>query len=185
MSGWYVNTILRNSSKIRSDLYKESVQQTLFRHGTKDIMSLIYQLETDGLNVEDEFLMGIILAPPIDAGPESDDSAYDDLLSIEMTVKKLVKEGVLKEEELLALNALANGNSIREIAAKLKVVYLSAWQLVNDACSKIAFCLGDHFTDDGFIVYMINKYHLDAKDGIILDSLMHRNYAISRKEYNV
>jgi hypothetical protein len=185
MSGWYVNTILKNSARIRSGLYRESVQESFFQHTNKDVMGLIYQLSDDSLPVSDEVMLNIILTQDESMSTMESNDLYDDLLSIEMTVNRLNREHMFRGLEAKALVLLSTGRTIREIATALEISFLSAWQTVSEACSKVAFCLGDHFTDDGFIVYMIKKYNLDAKDGITLNSLMHRNYVSNRKEIDV
>lgn len=115
------------------------------------------------------------------------DNLYDDLLSVEMAIKRLKKENSLTKLESRILELLPSNVTNKQMA---KILHVSnEWLLektIEDACSKIAFCLGDHFTDDGFISYMIKKYNLKLQDGLIIDTLIHKNYHINdRKVTNV
>jgi hypothetical protein len=181
MSGWYVNTILRESAKIRTGLRsgKESIQELLFQTGTNDIASIMIRLSEETVNLSEVSTLGIFLLPEGGGLFSENEDAYDDLLSIEMTIKKLSKENALTQSEIVVLRLLEDNLPISEIAEFIKVEAHAAKRIVDSACSKVSFCLGDHFTDDGFIVYMIKKYNLDVKDGLILDSLIHKNYTVN------
>lgn len=115
----------------------------------------------------------------------SEDDLYDDLLSVETTIKTLARERVLSPHEIAILRLLPLQKPIYAIAKILKMHKQTVDILLESACSKVSFCLGDHFTDDGFIAYMIRKYNLKLQDGLIIDSLIHKNYRVNRKVLNV
>jgi DNA-binding CsgD family transcriptional regulator len=181
MSGWYVNTILRESARIRTGLRrgKESIQELLFQTGKNDLSGILIHLSEETINMEEISTLGIFLLPEGGGIFSESEDAYDDLLSIEMTISKLIREKALTPAEISALELLKDNLSITEIARLLDLEVHTMKKVIDSACSKVAFCLGDHFTDDGFIVYMIKKYNLEVKDGLILDSLIHKNYTVS------
>jgi hypothetical protein len=95
---------------------------------------------------------------------ELDDDLYSDLLSVEMMINKLYKSKQLTEREINIINGLRMGISFRNLEKELKLSRHRIYIIFREVCTKIAFYLGEHFTDDGYVEYMTFKYCLDDED---------------------
>ncbi len=95
---------------------------------------------------------------------ELDDDLYSDMLSVEMAIDDLCKKGLLKKRELEVINRLRMGISFRNTSKDLKMYLSGVYSIFREVCTKIAFYLGDHFTDEGYVEYMSYKYCLSDED---------------------
>lgn len=85
---------------------------------------------------------------------------YMDLLSVEKTVKKLSESGLINPFDIKIVNLLESGLSIEEVADKLKVARPTITKKFSAVCNRIAFILGDNFSDSGYLNYLADKYNL-------------------------
>ena len=85
---------------------------------------------------------------------------YMDLLSVEKTLKDLNDRGLLRLFDKKVVEALVSGMTIEEAAEKLGVARPTITKKFSAICDRIAFLLGDNFSDDGYIEYLKEKYNL-------------------------
>ena len=92
-----------------------------------------------------------------------DSDTYCDLLSVEMELSRLIKKGLISGLDLQVLNSVLAGTPFSVIGAELNLgsKRLSVNGIFKKICSRIAFVLGEHFTNDGYINYLQNKYDLN------------------------
>jgi hypothetical protein len=95
---------------------------------------------------------------------ELDDDLYSDVLSVEMAIDSLYEKGLLNKRELEIINRLRMGISFRNIEKDLKLSRPRIYHIFREICTKIAFYLGEHFTNEGYIEYMSYKYSLTDED---------------------
>lgn len=93
-----------------------------------------------------------------------EEDQYLDLLSVEMKIKELSDCKVLDEQEIFILDMVKKGNSFKYLEGKLSLSRPTIYKIFREACTKIAFSLGDYFSDDGYLDYIRNKYHLQDED---------------------
>ena len=95
-----------------------------------------------------------------------DSDTYCDLLSVEMELSRLIKKGLISGLDLQVLNSILGGTPFSVIGAELNLgsKRLSVYGIFKKICSRIAFVLGEHFTNDGYINYLQNKYDLNQDD---------------------
>jgi hypothetical protein len=95
---------------------------------------------------------------------ELDDDLYSDLLSVEMAIEKLYKINLINKRELEIINRLKMGISFRNIEKDLKLSRPRIYHIFREVCTKVAFYLGEHFTNEGYVEYMSFKYSLTDED---------------------
>jgi len=97
---------------------------------------------------------------------QTDTDEYADLLSIEMAISTLYESKILSEKEVLILNFIEAGASVDDIVLKMPLSKMTIYNLVKSAGNKIAFYLGDHFTDYGFLDNLSTKFSQDDMEKI-------------------
>ena len=97
----------------------------------------------------------------IDCGLDSD--SYLDWLTVSYTFLNLSNQFLITQDEQDVFNYIKNGTPFLKIANNLHLSIPTINKIFNSVCSKIAFVLGEHFTDEGFISYMIEKYKFTQK----------------------
>ena len=90
-----------------------------------------------------------------------DDDNYNDLLSVEMAIERLKELGLISDFELDVLSLVSSGATFNYITKTLSITNPTLRKIFKKLCDKIAFYLGDYFTDDGYIDYMQKKYNLN------------------------
>lgn len=132
MSSWYVERLLLDRHSIRSRLFESSDRN-------------VFADEKTSATTKDAF---------------SDDT-YLDLLDVESKIEDLVRKGLLNSTEIRVLKLILDGNSISDIVNITKMSNRMVSTTYKRVCGKIAFHLGDHFTNEGYISYMTEKYSLN------------------------
>lgn len=89
--------------------------------------------------------------------------AYDDLLTVEIEIEKLVKLGIIDEIELKILNKVIESESFMAVAKDLKLSHITVSRYFHKTCNKISFYLGNQFTNMGYIEYLKDKYKLNKE----------------------
>jgi hypothetical protein len=92
-----------------------------------------------------------------------DNSDYNDLLTVEQKIKELHESGIIKDIEIKIINFVSIGYSYNKIGLELGMGRTVVRKIFHTVCDKVAFYLGDYFTDDGLIEYMIEKYKLSEE----------------------
>ena len=137
MEGWYVKNLLLNRDNIRSRAYGEFV------------------LYND--NVYDDYFSGITVDINVD------DETYLDLLQMEVIIKLLDDRNLLSSREIDIINYVFDGKSVSDISRELKISRLTVLSTFKKLCAKLSQYLGSHFTNEGYLNYMIKKYKLDEE----------------------
>ena len=130
--GWYVEQLL-----LDRDVIREAIRET------NDI---------NCLEMVDDYIAYNV-----------DSDTYCDLLSVEMELSRLIKKGLISGLDLQVLNSILEGTPFSVIGAELNLgsKRLSVNGIFKKICNGIAFVLGEHFTNDGYINYLQNKYDLN------------------------
>lgn len=133
--GWYVEQLL-----LDRDVIREAIRET------NDI---------NCLEMVDDYIAYNV-----------DSDTYCDLLSVEMELSRLIKKGLISGLDLQVLNSILEGTPFSVIGAELNLgsKRLSVNGIFKKICNGIAFVLGEHFTNDGYINYLQNKYDLNQDD---------------------
>lgn len=86
--------------------------------------------------------------------------SYNDLLSIELMIEKLKKLGSLTADDMDIIEHVAYGNSLRsKVSPDGKQKDAISRRFIK-ICEMIAVSLGGHFTDDGYMDMITNKFNL-------------------------
>ena len=101
-----------------------------------------------------------------------DSDSFSDLLSIEIMVSKLDKKGLISRREFVILQLIKSGFGFKQISELLEIDKRTVIQTYKGICAKLAFFLGDHFTDQGYLDYLSTKYHLDEDEIEILCKIL-------------
>ncbi len=96
-----------------------------------------------------------------DGNIESDQ--YNNALSIKMTFEKLYKNEQISLFDARVLNGVASGFSFSEIALILVGDRKRVSNSFKTTCSKIAYSLGDEFTDTGFMYRVAARHAVGEK----------------------
>jgi len=101
---------------------------------------------------------------------DSDD--FNDLLVLETKIKELFKAGVITAYELNMINLVQTTNSLEDVGRKLDRSRMAVSRDFVKLCNRLAFTLGNGFTDDGYIEDIIRRYRLDTEDELLLKSFI-------------
>jgi hypothetical protein len=104
-----------------------------------------------------------------------DDDTYLDLLTVEAQLEKMIKENLVQDEELFIAQLVLSNKSYSQIEREHGISRITLAKVFKALCSRIAYYLGDHFTDEGFITYMQEKYDLMEEQVGLLIAYMDGN----------
>lgn len=85
------------------------------------------------------------------------DSVYDDLLSVEVALRKLD----LTKKELEIVRLLCTNADISSIAKETHLSRPTTAERIKSITDRVALILGDYFTNDGFSKYICDKNGYD------------------------
>lgn len=150
---WLISQLLRNREVI-----KESVKKCF---DTVDSTDCIF-VDDGGENDEpisektDELCVDF-----------TDIDPYNDLLIIEKRIKEMFLLNILSEQEMKIIDAVATNKSFSDLEEVVKLDRHNIAKAFDEITDKVAFYMGDYFTDEGYIDYITKKYNL-SKDQIKL-----------------
>lgn len=95
----------------------------------------------------------------IRAEGDTESNTFNDLLTVELELKKFITKGVITPTELNAVNLVLNSSSlyVAEIDESTRETISKKFRAVGD---RIGLSLGSNFTDEGYIEYMRKTYNL-------------------------
>lgn len=88
---------------------------------------------------------------------------YSDLLAVEKAIEDLDAGGMFTKDDMDILNHVALGNSMYTAESQLGMKKSMLYYRFGQLCDRISFYLGGHFTDDGYLQYMVDKYKLSEQ----------------------
>jgi len=148
---WYVKQLLRDSYKIRK------------RIGIVNARPVYGNTKESFFFVDEDIPVGYTKVLTQNENGFDDDT-YSDLLSLEIAIKRLRENGNISDLEMKMINLLYEGASFNYISKSLSITNPTMRKFFKRLCEKLAFYLGDYFTDDGYIDYIQRKYNLDDKE---------------------
>lgn len=113
-----------------------------------------------------------------DADLENND--YNNLLLVEKTLHKLVQNKQLSCKEIIILNNVLQYKSFSQIERETGMSRLTIVKFFENICDRVAFILGDSFTDEGYLDSLVEKYNLTEPE---VEKA--RKYMNSNKQYYV
>ena len=108
---------------------------------------------------------------------ESDE--FNDLIIVEKQIEVLHKKGAISEKEMKIIDAMKTNRSSYDLSRELKINRGVIYKIFNSITERLAYYLGDEFTDIGYISYMTTKYNLTEKEITKLVKYMHGKYKYS------
>lgn len=96
----------------------------------------------------EEYLRELVVI--LDEGDIESDS-YNNALSIKMVIEKLYKAKNITNFDLNVIELISNGYGYSEIAEMLGVDRKKVTAVFKKLCERIAFILGEEFTNSGFM----------------------------------
>jgi DNA-binding CsgD family transcriptional regulator len=148
MPGWYVQRLLLERETIRGGLF--------------EVGSFISFDDEDRLDVG------------VTSNLESD--LYSDLLTVEQKINELAVNNLLTIRETSIIKAVVTGESFTKLAEALDVSRVTISSEFKSICEKLAFYLGEHFTDEGYQDYLRDKYDLSEEEVLTLDLYMNNKF---------
>lgn len=91
---------------------------------------------------------------------EMDSDLFLDLLALETKINFLLEKNYISDSEKAVLLSIMSGHTISTTARKLHLSRSTVSLIFSNVCKRIAFYMGDYFTDDGYLDYMEQKYDL-------------------------
>lgn len=152
MSSWYVERLLLDRHDIRGRLFENSEGRNAFVDN-----SYVSTLR-DGLS----------------------NDTYLDLLEVETKIKEMVDKGLFGNYEFKVLDLILEGHSISDIESLTSLSRRLISTTYKRLCGKIAFHLGDHFTNEGYTSYMIEKYDLNNEQIEILEEQLYSSIRLRK-----
>jgi hypothetical protein len=141
MSGWYVKRLLLDRDTIRASLFSsETINESLDSY-------------TEVPYIEDDNFLEI-------SGGDFDVDTYDDLLTVESCLEKLIKNGEIEGTDLEILKSLLEDRDISILVKKFNISISTIYNILERVFRKISENLGGYFTDDGYIEVLRKRYNL-------------------------
>lgn len=143
---WYVRQLVLNERNIRNSIKTEYI----LSHWESTPYGVRYlEYDIDDLVVELNY----------------DDETYLDLLSVMVTFDKLVKDNLISDRDKKIFNMIHDEEAtFQDVENKLGISRVTVSIVFKAICNKIAYMLGDHFTNEGYIDYLSNKYSLSDQE---------------------
>ena len=91
---------------------------------------------------------------------ELDSDLFLDLIAVESKINYLYSNDYISDLEMEVLNRIMRGYSISATSKYLKLSRSTTSMIFTNICTRVAFYLGEHFTNDGYLDYMQEKYNL-------------------------
>jgi hypothetical protein len=89
-----------------------------------------------------------------------DDEDYNNLLIVEKTLQDLLNNRQLSAKEIIIINMLLQYKSLSQIEKETGYTRMWIVKIIEDVCDRIAFILGDEFTNEGYLSRLAEKNHL-------------------------
>lgn len=86
---------------------------------------------------------------------------YEDLISVEICLKDLIKKNLFSNLEKSIIGHLLDGRRISEIESLENLSRPTVVKKIIEVANRISYHLGYHFTDQGYLDYLTEKYDLD------------------------
>lgn len=102
------------------------------------------------------------LYPILDAG-NIDSDQFNNALSIQTVIEKLKARGNISEFDVGILHGIASGFNFSELATLFGADRKRVAKSFRNSCRKIAFILGDEFTDTGFMYNVAARHAVGSK----------------------
>lgn len=106
----------------------------------------------------------IIESDNIKSSLELESDLFLDLITLESRINFLCNVGFISALEMSVLEYMMLGYTISTASKELRLSRRTTSMIFKNVCTRIAFHLGDHFTDDGYLDYMKDKYALTYED---------------------
>lgn len=98
----------------------------------------------------------------LDSGDIESDQ-FNNALSVKMTIERLYENNQISLFDAQVLNGVASGFSFSEIALMLVADRKRVSNSFKQTCNKIAYTLGDEFTDTGFMYRVAARHAVGDK----------------------
>jgi hypothetical protein len=105
-----------------------------------------------------------------------DSDEFNDLIIIEKKIKSLYMADIISKAEMSLIDYVADGKPMASSKENFGKNRISLAKDFSNLCRKIAFYVGGQFTDDGYVDYMKNKYHLTEEQVQKLHDYMNSKY---------
>lgn len=122
----------------------------------------------------------LMATPRLKENPDFESDEYNNLLIVEKEIISLRKNGLLSDLETAIIGLVAEGYLLSDIAGKIKLSSKTVSKIFELSCNRIAFSLGDEFTDAGFIDEFSYKNKLSREEQDRLE-----DYIASNKKHTV
>lgn len=143
---WYIRKLLTESDRIKRETKKE--------FGFISNIDLIDNCPSPDVASECSF----------------DSDEYSDLLTVETKISELVSNNSLSKNEILAVDFLKQNRASKHLVGK--TIFLS----INSLLNKLAYHLGYHFTNEGYLNSLRIRYKLSDDDIIIARTYIEHDY---------
>lgn len=99
----------------------------------------------------------------IEVDLDLEDEDYNNLLIVEKKIKDLYESELLSTKELSIIQEVSQGKTFLELESVLDLNRNTIAKVFNLVCDKIAFILGNQFTNEGYLNYMKIKHNLSEE----------------------
>ncbi len=150
MSGWYVERLLLDSEIIYASIVdKEDYYGYEYGLNSNYDTDYDYNYNTGGSDY---------VYKTINIDFEND--LYEDLLIVKSKMNELIKDGLIKKDELQIVDLILSNKSFSILEKENNISRKTLALKFKKLCAKIAYYLGGYFTDDGYLNYIKEKYKL-------------------------
>jgi hypothetical protein len=103
---------------------------------------------------------------------------YDDLLTVEKKITELYQAGMLSEEDLKIIDCIRTRKPLRKLESLIDISRITLSDKFKKICERLAFFLGEDFSDSFYIRRLAKKYNLSPREVEILEKKIWRYNAL-------
>jgi hypothetical protein len=104
-----------------------------------------------------------------------ENEVYGDLLIIERTIEELRAKGKISDIEYLIIDLIKNSTMPKEMERITGIEKQTIYKIFSNSCGKIAFILGNNFTNEGMIESICQERDLSEEQVQMLRNYVNRN----------
>lgn len=152
MNSWYVETLLRNRERVRSSIIEDDIVRANDDYNN--------QFSLDGSHDDENPGYSAIPRLAVSTEVNLDDDDYNNLLAVEAQLISLFKNNQLSKKEIAVVKSVLTHQPLHILEKQIGMSRYTISSIFSKVCDRVAFLLGQEFTDDGYLELLGEKYHL-------------------------
>jgi hypothetical protein len=147
---WYVENLIRHSIEIKSSIYGDINPSKVIYGSIPEMVEGVHE-SSDGLHFSPFTI-------------DFNNNEYTNLLLVEKKIKELIDNKQLSDKEIIIINGIMSSESLSSLQKKTGITRMTISKIFTKICERLAYLLGDDFTDEGFLNDLKESHHLTEEE---------------------